>query len=270
MRERIRLSGRKQITRSTFSLTFREKNGIPVKFTLSLSDEFFANFSPDSEVRIRFTEGKQTETVSFGALDEIRKGVVTKEFENTKYFADPFCQLRISDVSGASAGKILGSTDRWKLRASEGGKRDSGMTGILPFASGDTDPLPWYVEFPGDSSGPILRLDNKIPHPSVWVTKDPVFCTCVLPAVVQIVLRKILALGEEGWREQEWIQNWLFWAENIHAGVFAQGNQDVPVIFEDSFDQDGWTRDLAGEFCRNHKFLERLVSDIGKEEDSRS
>ena len=269
MRERVRLSGRQQIVRSAFSFAFKEENGIPVEFTLSLSGDSFINFPADSNVRIRLIESSHVETISFGVLDMLRQGSVIKEFENTNFFVNPSCELRISRVSGDSAGKILGSTEKWKLRSSEGEGRDAGMRGILAFACGNTDPLPWNLEFAEDSH-PVLRLDKKILQSSIWAVRDPVFSTCVLPAVVQIVLRKILDSHLEGWQEQKWIQDWLVWAEQIRPGVFDGRNSGMPVIFDDGFEQDGWILDMAGEFCRNQKSLERLIGSLDKMEDSGS
>ena len=271
MRKRVRLSGREQIDRTAFSFTFREENGIPVEFTLSLLNSF-VNFPAESNVKVRLIESRQLETVSLGTLEDARQGPVTQDFKNTKFFVNPTCELRISGVSrvsGAIAGKILGSTGSWKLRVPEGRAPNTGLRGILAFACGDTDPLPWDLEF-FDDWCPVLRLDRKIPQSSVWAVRDHVFFTCVLPGVIRLVLQKILDSGRDGWEEKKWIQDWLVWVEELRPGVFAQGRTDKPLIFEDDFEAEMWIHGLVGEFSRSQNLLERLVGSMADREELES
>jgi hypothetical protein len=92
MRRRIRLTGRRQLRRSSVAvkvITLPHKRLL----TLGITDpNSFRSFPKDSKIKLRLVENKIIELVDFGTLADQKNAV---EIRNASFSA-PSCQLRIS------------------------------------------------------------------------------------------------------------------------------------------------------------------------------
>src|SRR5262245_41450680 len=94
MRRRIRLTGRRQLNRSSVNVKMAELAGKRL-LTLSLAEpRSFQGFPSDSRVSLRLYENKLVEVADFGTVGS-PKNVV--ELKSTA-FVSPSCQLRVAAV----------------------------------------------------------------------------------------------------------------------------------------------------------------------------
>jgi hypothetical protein len=136
MRRRIRLTGRRQLSRSSVKvkvITLPHKRLL----TLGIADpNSFRSFPKDSKIKLRLVENKIMELMDFGTLAD-PKNVV--EIKNSSFSA-PSCQLRIAAAAADRHGLLLGSTDTWTLQTDSETEADRSKKGILDFQPMQTAP----------------------------------------------------------------------------------------------------------------------------------
>jgi len=248
MRRRIRLTGRKQIPHSSIEVKVFEVG--PEKKVISLSilrPERFQSFPGSARVKLRMFENKFFETIEFGTLDEQQSPYI-EDLQNTAFSA-PSCQLRIVASDGDRKGVLLGSTKTWTLRSNDERAKGS-KKGILMFMPKDIAPHTWRLDF-RDDDYPVVYIDNRIADSGTWARNNPIFVSCVLPAVIREVFEHIF-LDFDDDSEPEWVRDWLRWADSLMPGR--------PLPFLDDLEQKrGWIEDLITSFCRKHSTLDRLL-----------
>lgn len=85
---------------------------------------------------------------------------------------------------------------------------------------------------------------------------DPIFVSCVLPAIIREVFDYILSVNAPP--EQAWAKDWLGWADTLMPGK--------AVPWNDSRQQKQvWIDDLLDSFCQRHGVLELLVGKLKQE-----
>lgn len=210
MRKRIRLTGRKQLARSVVEVKVVEIGGKKLVAMTIANKSAFAQMPDTARIRLRLFENKFSETLEFGTLGDMK---TTAEIRNTAFSA-PACQLRIVASDGEHKGLLLGSTDTWTLRTGGGDEGGTASEGILYFQPHDIAPRAWKLDVREDDY-PIVYIDRKIPDARTWVRNDPVFVSCVLPAIVREVFDDILDGNTPP--EQRWAKDWLGWADTLHA-----------------------------------------------------
>src|SRR5229473_3313791 len=100
MRRRIRLTGRRQLSRSAVNVKVVI---LPHKRLLTfgiVDPKSFRDFPRDSKITVRLVENKIVELVDFGTLGTQRPAV---ELKNSSFSA-PSCQLRIASTDTDKAG----------------------------------------------------------------------------------------------------------------------------------------------------------------------
>jgi hypothetical protein len=125
----------------------------------------------------------------------------------------------------------------------------------LYFQPHDIAPRAWKLEVREDDY-PIVYIDRKIPDPRTWVRNDPVFVSCVLPAIVRQVMDDIL--HENSPPEQKWAKDWLGWADTLMPGK-------APPWSDGRAQRQDWIDDLLDSFCQRHGMLELLAGKLGQE-----
>lgn len=252
MRRSIRLTGRKQIPKSSIQVdsNFLEERGI---LTLILQDnKHFSSYPPDAKVRLRLTENKFSETVEFGTVG---KPSSTGALKN-RSFSAPSCEIRIVSNSADSQGMLLGSSSPWTLRLSDDPQGDSARSGILQFLPKDISPQVWKLDI-RDADHPVVYVDKTIPDHAVWVRTDPVFLGAVLPSIIKDVFGYIL--GNIDNRETPWVREWLAWADELSPGTEPPFNEDMERARE-------WIEGVADEFCARHSMLAKVRKRLSGEE----
>ncbi len=254
MRRRIRLTGRRQLPKSSVSARLLERDhGKWIEFKIE-KQEIFDTFPSNAKIRLRLIENKCWETVDFGTVDNLK----TVERLSNDEFSAPSCQLRVIASEKDKKGLLLGSTNTWTLRSPE--PKQSHDDGILLFQTGDISPEIWKLEF-CDDDYPILYVDKSIPGSASWARTDPVFTGCVLPDVVRQIFREI----RERYPDDEgvgWIQDWLAWARELTGG----DDEAPPGREEDPEEVARWMDEIVESFCRKHGMIEKLRPHIGGRE----
>lgn len=248
MRKRIRLTGRKQLARSSVEAKVVEL-GSKKLVTLALADpKAFQKFPKDSRVKLRLFENKFSETLEFGTLGAFKP---TADLRNGAFTA-PSCQLRIVASNAEKKGLLLGSTDTWTLKADNDDPGEGSDEGILLFQPSNIFPRSWKLDVREDEH-PIVYIDERIPDSRTWVRTNPIFLSCVLPAVIREIFEDILDNPSEP--DARWMKEWLQWADSIMPGR-------KPPFGEGRKQKQGWTDDLLDSFCQRHGLLDRLLGHL--------
>lgn len=251
MRKRIRLTGRKQLARSAVETKVVEIGGRKLVSMTIADPRAFQKMPETARIRLRLFENKFSETLEFGTLGDMK---TTAEISNGAFSA-PSCQLRVVASDEGHKGLLLGSTDTWTLRT---GGEDQGGTaseGILLFQPHEIAPRSWKLELREDDY-PIVYIDKRIPDARTWVRNDPVFVSCVLPAIVREVFDDILIASTPP--EQAWAKDWLGWAETLMPGK-------TPPWSDGRAQKQDWIADLLDSFCQRHGMLDLLVGKLKQE-----
>ncbi len=248
MRKRIRLTGRRQLPRSCVATKVIEV-GDKKLVALTIADHrTFDKLPETARIKLRLIENKVAETLEFGTLGDMK---TTAELQNGWYSA-PSCQLRVVASDGKRRGILLGSTDEWTLRTGGGDEGDTASEGILYFLTSDIGTRSWRLDI-RENDYPIVYIDKRIPDSRTWVRNDPVFVSCVLPAIVREVFEDILVADTPP--EQVWARDWLNWADTLMPGK-------APPWTEGRVHKQLWLADLLDTFCQRHGMLELLVGSL--------
>lgn len=247
MRRNIRLSGRKQIAKSWVEVTLPDTDiGKCVSLTIRNSRAFEA-LPSSAQVKLRLFENNFLETLSFGTLDDVKKGVEPLKLKRHDVFSAPSVQLRIVGTEGNRRGLVLGSTNSWRLRMDGGNKEEDVGEGILPVVSGDISPRVWKLQR-GNDDAPWLYIDESIDDSANWAGNDVTFASCALPAVVKEIFDDIFRNRKES--EQQWVADWMDWANNLTGAKCDHSATEE--------EHEEWIDKLLEVFCRQHNFLRML------------
>ena len=249
MRKRIRLTGRKQLPLSAIEAKVSE---IGEKKLVSLTlakPQVFARMPPSARVKLRLIENKVSEVLEFGTLADLR---AVAEMKN-RAFAAPSCQLRVVASDEGHRGLLLGSTDTWTMRAKDDDQPGAASQGILMFQPMNIAPRSWKLEIREDDY-PVVYIDSSIPESRTWVRNDPVFVSCVLPAIIREVFQDILIAQPE----QKWAQDWIDWADTLMPGK-------APPWGDGQQQKNEWIDVLLDSFCQRHGTLGMLTGWMKRE-----
>lgn len=243
MRRRIRLTGRRQLSRSTVSVKFAELPGKRL-LTMTVADrQALRDFPADAKISLRLQENKRIEVLDFGTLANPKTAEPTRGG-----FVAPTCQLRITGVGRDRRSLLLGSTDAWTVRG-EDDDTEEGRKSILHFLPYDTAPRSWKLDI-RDSDYPIVYVDKRIPDARSWAKNDPVFLSAVLPAIIAQLFEDILA--QYGGTDVEWVKQWVQWADTLMPGRAAPFGPDVK-------ERRDYVDALLDSFCSRHDLAEQLL-----------
>jgi len=244
MRRSIRLTGRRQLNQSTFDFRLADVNGQRIAaLTISEPSELKA-YPVDAEIRVKLSENKLVEVLRFGTIG---KPTSTSNLREHSFLA-PSCQVRIVNRSDGEDGLLLGSTTPWTYRS--GGQPE----GILLFQPAAIAPRLWKLTIQDDEGYPTLYIDENLPEASLWARTDPVFTACVLPSVINEVMRRILAL--EIMPEDGWMSDWLSWASTLMPG-------SKPPFSGSLQEKDAWISQLVDAFSWKHDLANSVISNVG-------
>ncbi len=251
MRKRIRLTGRRQLARSSVDVKVA-KIGDKTIVSMTIADtKAFSKMPETARVKLRLFENKNSETLEFGTLGKLK---ITAEIVSGAFSA-PSCQLRVVATDAGKTGLLLASTDNWTLRTGNDDGTGTASEGILDFQPSDIAPRVWKLGLREDEH-PIVYVDKSIPDSRTWVRNDPIFLSCVLPAIVKEIFDDILS-SSAGF-EQDWVKDWLGWADTLMPGKAPPWNEGPRQKSE-------WVGDLLDSFCQRHGMLDLLVGKLAQE-----
>lgn len=234
MRKSIRLTGRKQLPQSAFTVSIG--SAAPLQTVkLEVADSWESStFPKESEIRVKLVEDKFVEVVHLGTVGAPLRSAPL----SSSVFRAPSCQVRIVSRDIKSDGLLLGSTKPWTLR-SEGNPE-----GILLFQPADIKPRLWKLQI-RQQEHPILYIDERVPNAAHWAKTDPIFAACVLPQIVAEVLRVVLENPDAS--DDTWEADWTKWAQSLAPGE--------PPFDGDDLEQNVWVDDLVDAFSMKHDLL---------------
>jgi len=245
MRRRIRLTGRRQLSKSAVKVALSELGGDPLVVVTVAQPDAFKPFPPDAKVSLRLVENKGVEIVDLGTAAKLH----TSRKLQSRELTAPSCQLRIADPGHKAKGLLLASTDTWTLRGDDE-RSDESSRGILQFLAADTAPQPWKLQI-NDNDYPLVLVDKRIPNASLWARNDPVFVGTALPAIVRQIFDEILR-GEYA-DDLPWVVSWLQWAETILRSSMPTLPEKDRATRLDYLDR------LLDSFCSRHELATKLV-----------
>lgn len=248
MRKTIRLTGRRQLARSSAAIAMREVGGKKVLTFTIAEKNAFKGFPQSARVMVKLVESKQMELVEFGTLGALKSAV---DLRNQDY-VDPSCQLRVASADGERLGVLLGSTKSWRL-SSDQPDQMGGVRGLLNFLPAKIAPRTWKLDI-DENAHPIIQIDSRIPDPRSWAKSDPVFVGTIMPAIIQEVFDDILCQDDP--QDTEWMNDWLKWAEGIMPGSPPPGNGNTKK------ERREWIDGLTDSFCRRHKLSDRIIDQL--------
>lgn len=246
MRRTIRLTGRKQLPLNAVDLSLDMATAQTIASLIVIDNKVLGDFPANTELKLKFTENKFVETVSFGPIKNLKKKVALAR-EN---FQAPSCQIRLVSRTGEN-GKLLASTKSWTY------KIDAETDGILLFQAGATKPLSWRLQI-RDEERPILYVDERIENSALWAKSDPIFLSSVFPSVIREIFRKIIddqIRPEDGWKVE-----WLRWSDQLMPG------ERMPIT-DDAMERDHWIDKLVDSFGAKHKLDEKVLKHLEKQND---
>ncbi|GAB5387831.1 MAG: hypothetical protein Alpg2KO_07990 [Alphaproteobacteria bacterium] len=190
-------------------------------------------------------ENKTSRTLDFGSIE----GRISSVEIPSGLFEYPSISFKVVGTEDKTHGKILASTDPWKQALDPDDSEHVSKEGILPFKASDIYPLVWDLEL-NDATGPVLVIDRQIPRGIVWAQSNPIFLSCVFPAMIERIFRHIRLHDSS---EADWIQQWQVWGDELVSGMpLAKATQDA-----DAF--ESWLRELKETFCDKHDFHASLT-----------
>lgn len=251
MHRRIRLTGRKQLSKSSVRVRLMQLNGDPlVTMTLGRPDAFW-EFPTQAKLSLVLQENKGVEVVDFGTVGRPHSNRSLK----SRSFVSPTCQLRVADPGLKARGLLLASTDSWTLRGDDADEQSG--RGILSFQAYDTAPQSWKLELRPDDY-PLVMVDQRIPAAANWARTDPVFVAVALPAIVGRVFDSILR-GDHA-DDTPWVADWLQWSDVLLPG------DKPPLDDDDGPTRTDWIERLLDQFCSHHGFADQLLAHATPEE----
>lgn len=248
MRRRIRLTGRRQLPKSTVTAQMVEVGDDTIVTLVPKNHDVFAVFPNDARVSLKLFADKRIEILDFGTIGKLASSQKLK----SKNFVAPSCQLRITDSGQKQKGLLLGSTDPWTLMA-EDPQQEAASKGIVEFLADKTAPQTWKLEIREDDY-PLVRVDERIPSASMWAKTDPTFVAIALPVIVSRVFEKIL--HEDFPDGMPWANDWLAWAETVAPGLLPLRNPDDHNEMSDAIER------LVDSFCQRHELADTLLNEF--------
>ncbi len=248
MRRRIRLTGRRQLPRSSVDVKVMDVGNKKLVSMMIANHDLFARMPDTARIKLRLFENKLSETLDFGTLKNPKASAEIR----SSAFSVPTCQLRVVAADEGHKGLLLGSTNTWNLKTGGPDEGEQASESILLFQPLDISPRAWKLDI-RDNDYPVVYIDRRIPDPRTWARNDPIFLSCVLPAIVREVFEEVLLAGAPP--EQAWAKDWIVWADTLMPGKAPPWGDGRPQKMS-------WIDDLLDSFCKRHDMLGRLVEKL--------
>jgi hypothetical protein len=239
---RLNYTGRKRIKRTHAQIgIIRGDTTDASRFLAQLNlGEYL--FPPDAKIfveayrqtrRIRFEYG----TVAFPR--EVDTPVLT-DFDVVEAI-----RFRVKVLAADGSGKLLGEADQ--IAPVDMEEAESKREGLLPVKPEDLGHQLWWVDF--DSGGPILLVSKRSGD---WkgFTRSPHFQWLVLPAVLRLILEKLVELGSDADDDSEtWEGRWMGFASTLRGAPSSISSSAAEE------DKQQWIQDTCAAFARQSKYV---------------
>ncbi|MCY3783975.1 MAG: hypothetical protein OXG79_09340 [Chloroflexi bacterium] len=245
MIRRLNSTGRRTVKREHAKVSLRPaENGAPSIHDMQL-DLAGYGFPPDARVRVEAWRSNAVQRWDYGTV-----GALTPPSAEQRRMTEvpESSQFRVLVVAGDGSGRLLGHMPSIKPVLP--------LRSLLPVREVDEDELGgeiWRVDF-GDGDLPELWVNRAVGGISEFVRTNKDFRALVMPAVLRVILTRILiderADPEDG--ESAW-EGWFRLASNLLPDA------DVPRIESNGEANDlsearSWIDSVVGAFARDRVF----------------
>lgn len=244
----FRLSGRKDISNSDFEFEIKEnphsESGPPVLIVTGVNKS--NDLVDDALIVIRLKDLREYRNFECGTVSSPQSPPpdALNDFIRESYQVS----FRLVGASGASKGKILGSSLQTKF---EVGEVTSENSGFLPFVSEDLGALLWELKI--DEDGPRVVVNNKVQGIRVKFKDDKLLLSAIFPTIVKNILLDVYKDGNTPPFHPNWKEKWHDWAAKFN-------DHELPQVGDLSGIEE-WVDKVVDNFMEKHCFIEQLIQD---------
>ena len=250
----FRLSGRKDISNSDFEFEITKnphsESGPPI---LTVTGVHEGNeISDDALIVVRLKELRDYRNFECGTVSSPQSPSpdALSDFIRESYQLS----FRVVGASGASKGKILGSSTEKKF---EVGEASTTNYGLLPVSSEDLGSLLWELHI--DDDGPRMVVNNKVLGIRAKFKDDKLLLSAIFPIIIRDILLEVYEDGNGNAPPflPHWKEHWNDWAAQFN-------DAELPPV-GDSNGTKEWIYDVVDNFMEKHSFIEQLIHDAEDE-----
>ncbi len=253
MKRTINFTGRLSIFHDDARISLFEASGSDATFEAQLD---LAEYGLPGHAEIFIEAYRQTTWMRFawGTVANMQpcSDRRLREFRSTDEI-----HFRVKVIDPARQGQLLAEADQIHPRDPDDQEAD--RVPLLPVKPEDLGEEPWRVEF--DSPATRLLVNSAFGDVHA-IALSPAFRTLVYPAVLRIVLHRILCDREPDGtlpgpvEADEWQSRWILFCTRL-PGVDAAAD---PFEADDLEVRMRWIDDVARAFCRRHRLRDAFAS----------
>ena len=250
----IRLSGRKELAHTDFNYEIlKSQNPQSTTPILKLNGVNETHGLPeDSVILVRLKDLRDYRNFECGSLSAPKSPPedALKNFKRESYQVS----FRIVGKSGASKGKILGSSVQKKVETEDFSNTSSGL---LPFGTQDLGSLLWKLEI-DDENGPFIYVNSRVRGISNMFREDKLLLSAIFPNVIKEIFQNVYMDGNPPLLTPDWKERWSTWGSRFNEDQLAR-NPDPCELKE-------WIESLIENFMEHHAFVDHLIQDTTNED----
>lgn len=256
MPRRFNYTDRKKINRDDIKVRLVQ-TGQELRFDadLRLAGYGFEAISPSPQVFVEAYRGASAlwKRFDFGQIDTM----MAPQDRSLVEFGAPegiLFRVKVSSRSGAALGRLVGEADL--IRPSLPDRQDSGVNPLIQHMPADDigDEI-WRVDF-DQGLLPLLKVNSRVPMGVDQFLVDPQFRPVFAPAVMRLVLTRVLLVDRDAHDELDsssWQMRWISFASRL------SGVEQLPGDGSDS-DLEDWIDSAVEAFAQQSGLFEIFKS----------
>lgn len=247
MARRFNYTSRQRILQKHVHILLSEDSGeLEFKATLDLESYKFPSVAAPPRV---FVEAYRRATSTwkrfdFGTIERI-SAPPDRSLREFGVPAGILFRVKVTEATGDGAGRLLAHADR--IRPQSPDQSDAPVQPLIEhIAASDIGDELWRVDFSGDM--PLLKVNSKLSMGADQFLSDPRYRALFAPAVMRMVLTRILVIegysGDED-DQDDWRRQWLKFGSKL--------NGESSPEYEDARDLEGvedWIDSAVENFTR--------------------
>lgn len=246
---RINSTGRKRLLREHVRILLNDMGkGNPPTFTADIQLPLELKLDPTAKVYVEPYVKSSSMRFDFGTVGQLVQppSCVLSEID---VGAAVLFRIKVVDETG-EIGRILASANG--IRPDENSDGDDRRP-LLPVVTANIGEEVWQLEIDKDS-GPILKVNSRIPDLIETLKRDPILQGVIYPEVVRRMARALLSPGNEYDDEEDWVADWKSWFESQLGRDFAEGEVDDTDTAEVLADE------VTSSFAKKNRFATNLIA----------
>lgn len=244
---RLNYTGRKKIARSDAQIGIT-RGGAEGQAATFVADLHFKDYSFPTDASVVIEAYRQTSLMRFDygtvAFPHEVDPLILRQFDVVEAV-----KFRVKVLAGDGSGRLLGVADQ--IAPIDMDAEMASREGLLPVKPDDIGHQLWWLEF--DQAGPVLIISKRTGD---WkgFARTPHFQWLVLPAVLRLILERIVELGGEDEGDDDgWEQRWLRFVKSL-PGIPSS----VPLGAPETI-QEQWIDDVCRAFAKRSRYVEKFT-----------